>query len=72
MAPKPDCGEESYRSTGQLKGKVADITGCDSGIGRAVAIALAGEGADVLISCLNEDSDAEEVRRHLKPGSSPT
>jgi NAD(P)-dependent dehydrogenase (short-subunit alcohol dehydrogenase family) len=63
MTPKPDCGEESYRGSGQLTGKVAVITGADSGIGRAVAIAYAREGADVLISYLNEDSDAEEVRQ---------
>jgi NAD(P)-dependent dehydrogenase (short-subunit alcohol dehydrogenase family) len=63
MTPRPDCGEESYRGTGQLEGKVAVITGADSGIGRAVAIAYAREGADVLISYLDEDSDAEEVRR---------
>jgi NAD(P)-dependent dehydrogenase (short-subunit alcohol dehydrogenase family) len=63
MTPKPDCGEESYRGSGQLTGKVAVITGADSGIGRAVAIAYAREGADVLISYLSEDSDAEEVRR---------
>jgi NAD(P)-dependent dehydrogenase (short-subunit alcohol dehydrogenase family) len=61
MTPVPDCGEESYRGTGQLKGKVAVITGADSGIGRAVAIAYAREGADVVISYLNEDSDAKEV-----------
>jgi NAD(P)-dependent dehydrogenase (short-subunit alcohol dehydrogenase family) len=61
MNPVPDCGEESYRGTGQLKGKVAVITGADSGIGRAVAIAYAREGADVVISYLNEDSDAKEV-----------
>jgi len=63
MTPRPDCGEESYRGSGQLTGKVAVITGADSGIGRAVAIAYAREGADVLISYLNEDSDAEEVRK---------
>jgi NAD(P)-dependent dehydrogenase (short-subunit alcohol dehydrogenase family) len=63
MSPKPDCGEESYRGSGQLTGKVAVITGADSGIGRAVAIAYAREGADVLISYLSEDSDAEEVRQ---------
>ena len=62
MTPKPDCGEESYRGSGQLTGKVAVITGGDSGIGRAVAIAYAREGADVLISYLNEDSDAAEVK----------
>jgi NAD(P)-dependent dehydrogenase (short-subunit alcohol dehydrogenase family) len=63
MDPKPDCGEESYRGTGQLAGKVAVITGADSGIGRAVAIAFAREGADVLISYLSEDSDAAEVKQ---------
>jgi NAD(P)-dependent dehydrogenase (short-subunit alcohol dehydrogenase family) len=62
MTPRPDCGEDSYRGTGQLTGKVAVITGGDSGIGRAVAIAYAREGADVLISYLNEDSDAREVK----------
>src|ERR1700709_39048 len=44
MTPVPDCGEESYQGTGQLRGKVAVITGADSGIGRAVAIAYAREG----------------------------
>jgi NAD(P)-dependent dehydrogenase (short-subunit alcohol dehydrogenase family) len=63
MTPRPDCGEESYRGTGQLTGKVAVITGADSGIGRAVAIAFAREGADVVISYLNEDSDAKEVQQ---------
>ncbi len=62
MDPVPDCGEQSYRGTGQLTGKVAVITGADSGIGRAVAIAYAREGADVLISYLSEDSDAAEVK----------
>ncbi|UGT54897.1 glucose 1-dehydrogenase [Nocardia asteroides] len=61
MTPVPDCGEESYRGSGKLTGKAAVITGADSGIGRAVAIAFAREGADVLISYLDEDSDAQEV-----------
>jgi NAD(P)-dependent dehydrogenase (short-subunit alcohol dehydrogenase family) len=61
MDPKPDHGEESYVGTGRLKGKKAVITGADSGIGRAVAIAYAREGADVLISYLNEDDDARET-----------
>lgn len=61
MSPVPDCGENSYRGTGKLAGKAAVITGGDSGIGRAVAIAYAREGADVLISYLNEDDDAAEV-----------
>ena len=66
MTPIPDCGEDSYVGTGQLEGKVAVITGADSGIGRAVAIAYAREGADVLISYLSEDSDAEEVRNYVE------
>ncbi|GEM31400.1 oxidoreductase [Nocardia neocaledoniensis NBRC 108232] len=61
MTPVPDCGEESYRGSGKLTGKATVITGADSGIGRAVAIAFAREGADVLISYLDEDSDAQEV-----------
>lgn len=63
MTPVPDCGEESYRGTGKLKGKAAVITGGDSGIGRAVAIAFAREGADVLISYLSEDKDAQDTAR---------
>jgi NAD(P)-dependent dehydrogenase (short-subunit alcohol dehydrogenase family) len=66
MSPVPDCGEDSYVGSGQLTGKVAVITGADSGIGRAVAIAYAREGADVVISYLSEDSDAEEVKRHVE------
>lgn len=50
MQPQPDHGEESYQGSGRLAGKKAIITGGDSGIGRAVAIAFAREGADVLIS----------------------
>ena len=55
MDPVPDCGENSYRGSGRLRGKRAIITGGDSGIGRAAAIAYAREGADVLIAYLNED-----------------
>lgn len=65
MDPVPDCGEESYRGSGKLAGKRAIITGGDSGIGRAVAIAFAREGADVLISYLNEDDDARDVARYV-------
>ncbi len=63
MEPKPDYGEESYRGSGKLEGKAAIITGGDSGIGRAVALAFAREGADVLISYLDEHSDAQETVR---------
>ncbi|MFD1858840.1 SDR family oxidoreductase [Aeromicrobium camelliae] len=63
MTPKPDHGEDSYQGSGRLEGKVAVITGADSGIGKAVAIAYAREGADVVISYLNEHEDAEETRR---------
>ncbi|WP_146362102.1 SDR family oxidoreductase [Arthrobacter yangruifuii] len=63
MTPVPDCGEESYRGSGKLQGKAAVITGGDSGIGRAVAIAFAREGADVLISYLSEDEDARDTAR---------
>ncbi|MCC3274637.1 MULTISPECIES: SDR family oxidoreductase [unclassified Arthrobacter] len=63
MTPVPDCGEETYRGSGKLTGKAAVITGGDSGIGRAVAIAYAREGADVLISYLSEDEDARDTAR---------
>jgi NAD(P)-dependent dehydrogenase (short-subunit alcohol dehydrogenase family) len=66
MTPTPDCGEESYRGSGRLTGKAAVITGGDSGIGRAVAIAYAREGADVLISYLNEDEDAKDTARYVE------
>ena len=63
LDPKPDHGEHSYRGCGKLKGRAALITGADSGIGRAVAIAFAREGADVLISYLCEHEDARETAR---------
>lgn len=63
LDPPADHGEDSYRGSGRLAGKVAIITGGDSGIGRAVAIAYAREGADVLVSYLNEDEDAQTTRR---------
>jgi NAD(P)-dependent dehydrogenase (short-subunit alcohol dehydrogenase family) len=63
MQPRPDHGEDSYRGSGRLEGKAAIITGGDSGIGRAVAIAFAREGADVLISYLSEDEDAQDTAR---------
>ena len=61
MTPRPDHGEESYKGFGRLEGKKAIITGGDSGIGRAVAIAFAREGADVLISYLCEHKDAQDT-----------
>lgn len=63
MKPVPDHGEKSYRGDGKLKGKVALITGADSGIGKAVAIAFAREGADIVISYLNEDDDARDTAK---------
>lgn len=66
MNPVPDCGETSYQGAGKLTGKVAVITGADSGIGRAVAIAYAREGADVLISYLEEHEEADEVARLVR------
>ncbi len=66
MDPAPDHGEHSYRGSGRLAGKAAVITGADSGIGRAVAIAYAREGADVLISYLDEHEDARETQRWVE------
>lgn len=62
MDPRPDHGEASYKGSGKLKGMKAIITGGDSGIGRAVAIAYAREGADILVSYLNENEDAQAVK----------
>jgi hypothetical protein len=66
MDPKPDHGEQSYRGSGRLTGKATVITGADSGIGRAVAIAYAREGADVLISYLDEHDDARETAKWVE------
>jgi NAD(P)-dependent dehydrogenase (short-subunit alcohol dehydrogenase family) len=64
MRPEPDYGYETYRGYGRLEGKAAIITGGDSGIGRAVALAFAREGADVMISYLEEEeTDAQETAR---------
>ncbi len=63
MQPRPDHGEKTYRGSGKLTGKKAIITGGDSGIGRAVAIAYAREGADLVISYLDEHDDAKETKR---------
>lgn len=63
MATEADHGETSYRGSGKLEGKVALITGADSGIGKAVAIAYAREGADIVVSYLNEEEDARDTAR---------
>lgn len=66
MDPYPDCGEQSYKGSGRLANKIALITGADSGIGRAVAIAFAREGADVAIAYLDEHEDAKETARWVE------
>ena len=66
MTPEPDHGEESYKGSGRLAGKIAIVTGGDSGIGRAVAIAYAREGADLVVSYLDEHEDAQETKRWVE------
>ena len=66
LDPRPDHGETSYQGSGRLAGKTAVITGGDSGIGRAVAIAYAREGADVVVSYLDEDDDARETAKWVE------
>src|SRR5438128_3159389 len=66
LDPPPDHGERSYKGSGKLEGRAALITGGDSGIGRAVAIAFAREGADVLIAYLDEHEDAKETARYVE------
>jgi NAD(P)-dependent dehydrogenase (short-subunit alcohol dehydrogenase family) len=67
MEPRPDHGERDYQGSGRLQDKKAIITGGDSGIGRAVAVAFAREGADVLISYLpEEEQDAQQVRQDIE------
>jgi NAD(P)-dependent dehydrogenase (short-subunit alcohol dehydrogenase family) len=63
MRPQPDYGEDTYRGAGRLNDKKVLLTGGDSGIGRAVALAYAREGADLVVSYLNEHEDAAETKR---------
>jgi NAD(P)-dependent dehydrogenase (short-subunit alcohol dehydrogenase family) len=66
MEPKPDHGEKSYKGLGRLKNKVAIVTGGDSGIGKAVCIAFAREGADIVCSYLNEEEDANDTKKWVE------
>jgi NAD(P)-dependent dehydrogenase (short-subunit alcohol dehydrogenase family) len=66
MTPKPQFDDSKYRGSGKLQGKVALITGGDSGIGRAVAVFYAKEGADVALLYLNEHQDAEDTKRRVE------
>ncbi|RZI40248.1 SDR family oxidoreductase [Herbaspirillum sp. HC18] len=66
MTPRPKAEMQDYKGSGKLKGKVAIVTGGDSGIGRAAAIAFAKEGANVTIAYLDEHEDAKETQRHIE------
>ncbi len=67
MMPEPDCGEETYEGTNQLENRRVLITGGDSGIGRAAAIAFAREGADIALHFFQEKKkDAEEVAHYIE------
>src|SRR6476620_1474659 len=66
MKPLPDSTVEEYKGSGKLNAKVAIITGGDSGIGRAVAVAFAKEGADIVVAYLDEHGDADETRREIE------
>jgi NAD(P)-dependent dehydrogenase (short-subunit alcohol dehydrogenase family) len=72
MRPRPDHGERSYHGSGRLKDRVAIVTGGDSGIGRAVAIAFAREGAKVVVAYLAEDQDAQETARWIEEAGQPS
>lgn len=63
MIPAPDYGEKTYKGLGRLEGKIAVITGADSGIGRAVALCFAREGADIVVAYYNEDQDAKQTEK---------
>jgi FlaA1/EpsC-like NDP-sugar epimerase len=66
MKPRPQAEDKQHRGSGKLQGKVAIITGGDSGIGRAVAIAFAKEGARISVVYLEEHKDANETKRLLE------